>query len=241
MQSIKMSRISEITESLHALPCLSGLAGEELAVIGQMSSLLKVARNETLFEETDRVRFFFIMKNGSVKLYKTSQEGKELIVKIMAPGDYLCCAPLFAGGKYFMSAVALEDSTLVAIPADAFKGMLSDSLGDMGLKIIAGLCGRIRYLSNLVEDLTFKDVEQRVISALIRLADEKSPLDKTVTLTMTHQDIASLTGTVREVVSRTMSRLKKEGVIIDSSVRGFTVDKEKLVDLLNRKNPLLPV
>jgi CRP/FNR family transcriptional regulator len=106
-----------------------------------------------------------------------------------------------------------------------------------GLKIIAGLCSRVRHLSNLVEDLTFKDVEERVMLALLRMAEEKAADVRQVNLAVTHQDIAAITGSVREVVSRTMSRLKKEGVIIDSSAKGFLIDKENLLKLLGRKEP----
>lgn len=234
-----MNNLSEIVRDLHVLPCLTSLGNEDLAAVGRMANFRKVPRNEVLFEETDAVQYFFIVKAGFVKLYKTSQEGKELIIKIMGPGDYLCCAPLYAGGRHFMSAVAIEDTTLLAIPAAAFKEVLSDSLGPIGLKIVSGLCGRIRYLSNLVEDLTFKDVEQRVILALMRLAEEKAPSERTVSLSVSHQDIASMTGTVREVVSRTMSRLKKEHVVTDSSVKGFTVDKERLLWHLFKKYPYI--
>lgn len=232
-----MDTFSEIIHDLQVLPCLAGLSSEDLAAIGRMTNFRKIRKNEVLFEETEAVQYFFIVRAGSVKLSKNSQEGKELIVKIMGPGDYLCCAPLYAGGRHFMSAVAREDSALLAIPAVSFKEFLSGSLGPMGLKIIGGLCGRISYLSNLMEDLTFKDVEQRVMLALMRLAEEKSPSDRMTALTVTHQDIASMTGTVREVVSRTMSRLKKEHVVTDSSAKGFTVDKERLLWHLFKKYP----
>jgi CRP-like cAMP-binding protein len=74
----------------------------------------------------------------------------------MRPGDYFCCSPLFEGGRYVVNAVSLEDSTLVVIPVDAFKRIILDGVNGAGLKIIAGLCSRVRHLSNLVEDLTFK-------------------------------------------------------------------------------------
>lgn len=97
--------------------------------------------------------------------------------------------------------------------------------------------GRIKLFksSPLVGTLTFKDVEHRVILALQRFTEEKSSQGKLVSLSLTHQDIASITGTVREVVSRTMLRLKKDGIISDSGVGGFTVDRKKLAHLLNEK------
>jgi CRP/FNR family transcriptional regulator len=230
-----MNPYSEIVHDLRLLPCLSGLAGEEISFMEQMARPRKVPKGIVLFEEEEAVEFFFIVKQGAVKLYKTSKEGRELIVKIMGPGDYFCCAPLYAGGKYFVGAVALEDSLLITIPAEDFKKTLRSEVTEMGWKVISGLCNKIRYLAKLVEDLTFKDVEERVILTLAQLAEDRAPDTRVASLQLTHQDIASMTGTVREVVSRAMSRLKKEGVIIDSTVKGFRIDKEKLLKLLHKR------
>lgn len=231
-----MHHISEIARNLRILPCLSGLRDEDLTIIEQVARLKRFAKNEVVFEESDYAKFFFIVISGSIKLYKSSDEGRELVIRVMGHGDYFCCAPIYVTGSYSVSAVAIEDSTLIEIPAVDFKKMLTSSVGEMGMKIISGLCARIRYLSELVEDLTFRDVEQRVMLTLLRLMEDRPFKEDIVTLTVTHQDIASMTGTVREVVSRTMSRLKKEGVIVDSTARGFNVNRERLLKLLNRKS-----
>ncbi|GAB4417484.1 MAG: Crp/Fnr family transcriptional regulator [Thermodesulfovibrionales bacterium] len=235
--NLQMNNTSEIAHGLRALPCLSGLRDEDLAAIEQVARLKRFGKNEIIFEELDCAKFLFIVVMGSVKLYKTSDEGRELIIKVIRQGDYFCCAPIYAAATYPVNAMSLEDSTLIEIPAADFKRMLRSRVGEMGLKIISGLCARIKYLSELVEDITFKDVEQRVIMALFRLSEERPFNEKIITLTVTHQDIASMTGTVREVVSRTMSRLKKEGIITGSSARGFNVKRERLLKLLSRNYP----
>lgn len=231
----QMNHAPEINHDLRVLPCLSGLGDEDLIIIGQMSGLKGVAKDDIVFQESEPMDFFFIVKTGSIKLYKTSIDGRELTIKVMRAGDYFCCAPLYADGRCTVSAVALENSNLVAIPAGDFKEMLSNGVSMFGLHLITGLCQRIKYLSNLVEDLTFKDVEQRVALLLLRLAEEKTQEDTIVSISITHQDIAAMTGTVREVVSRTITRLKKKGVITDRSVRGFKIDKQGLSKLLNKK------
>ncbi len=63
----------------------------------------------------------------------------------------------------------------------------------------------------------------------LRSAREQAGKDNIVPLSLSHQDIASMTGTVREVVSRTIAKLKKDYIIIDSSIKGFKVDKNKIV------------
>lgn len=230
-----MNAVSEMIHDLCLLPCLSGLNEESLSIMAQLARIREVGKNDIIFEESGLVEYYFILKRGTVKLHKTSPRGRELIVKVMGPGDYFCCEPLYAGGRYLVGAVALEDSTLIVIPSEDFKETLGKAVGESAWKVILGLCSRIRYLSSLVEDLTFKDVEGRIILTLARLAEERSPEDGLVSLALTHQDIALMTGTVREVVSRIMSRLKRDGVIVDSHVRGFKIDKNMLLSLLSKK------
>jgi CRP/FNR family transcriptional regulator len=223
--------VSEIVHDLRTFPCLSGLKDEDMAALGEQAHIRAFPKHGVLFREGDPANFIFIVKTGRIKLFKTSSEGRELSIKILRPSEYFCCAPLYHEGKYSVSAVAKEDSTLVVIPSKHFKNLIGLSVNDVGLRMIAGLCSKINYLSGLVEEISFRDVEQRIILVLSRLAEEKLPDKNIVSLAVTHQDIASMTGTVREVVSRTMLKLKKEKVIVDSSARGFKVDKEKLAKL----------
>lgn len=227
-----MSQVSLPIDDLRVLPCLSYLTGEDYAAIEGMAEMRTESKNATLFLEGDPVEFFFVVKSGTIKLFKSSPGGRDLLIRKMGPGDYFCCAPIYASSVYYVSAMAVKDSVLVALPAQEFKSLLSSSFSEMGLRMMRSLCGRIKYLSELVEDLTFKNVEQRVMIAIWRSAEEVSPGKKVVTLSLTHQEIASITGTVREVVSRAMLKLKKDHVIIESSINGFTVDRGKLMALL---------
>lgn len=231
-----MSPVPEIIDDLRSLPCLSGLGKDDLVSMGEMTRIKEISKNEAIFEESDPVRFFFVVKTGTVKLYKTSREGRELIIKIMGPGDYFCCAPLCAGGNYMVRAIALEDTTLIVIPSGTFMKALRNTVTEVGWRIISGLCKKIHYLSGLLEDLAFKDVEKRVMTTLLTLSSQIPQQNGFISLQLSHQDVASMTGTVREVVSRTMSKLKKEGVITHSSVKGFTIDRGRLSTLVNRQS-----
>lgn len=214
-----MNLASDLREDLRTLPCLSGLKEDELSAISEQAHLKKFSRNQFLFRESEPVDFFFIVKKGRIKLFKTSEKGKELIIKIMGPSDYFCCAPIYSDKRYSVSAVPIEDTEAVVIPVRDFMEMIDATVGEMGMRIIKGLCGRIKYFSNLVENISFKDVEHRVLRTLLRVAEEESCEDEIVSLAVTHQDIAAMTGTAREVVSRTMSKLKREGIIIDSNIK----------------------
>ncbi len=222
-----------IVKELKVLPCLSLLTEEDLERIGNGLEIKNIKKNDVIFSEAEPVRDIFIVKKGSVKLYKTSSDGRELIIRIMKEGDYFCCAAALSGERYFVSASAIEDSVVVTLSLHLFKKRLFGNIDPLTMKLIKGLCNRIRYLSSVVEELTFMNVEQRIGNLLFRFAEECGGGDE-VELSLTHQEIASMVGTVREVVSRVMSRFKKEGIILDSNVKGFRVSKERLLEMLSR-------
>jgi CRP/FNR family transcriptional regulator len=230
-----MNPLTEVLDGLRSFPCLSGLGKDDLLFMGKLTKIKKINRNEVLFEETDQAKFFFVLKSGTVKLYKTSQEGRELVIRIMGLGDYFCCAPLCSGGYYMVRAIAIEDTTLIVIPSEAFINALRNTVSETGWKIITGLCNKIYFMSSLIEDLAFKDVEKRVMATLLTLSSQMPQQGELISFQLSHQDVASMTGTVREVVARTMSKLKKEGVVTHTSVKGFTIDRARLSMLLNKQ------
>ncbi|MEO5357716.1 MAG: Crp/Fnr family transcriptional regulator [Nitrospirae bacterium YQR-1] len=212
-------------DQLRLLPCLSEFSDDDLDDIGKKSFVKKYCKNDFVFLASDEVKFFFIIESGAIKLYKNSVEGREIVIRVMEMGEHFCCAPIYVDNKNMVNAVAVEDTTVLAIPVDDFTAMLFNGLSDFGLKILRTLCSRVKHLSSIVENITFKDVEMRVLKVLVDSADRKNPEAETVPLTLTHQEIAAMTGTVREVVSRTMSRLRKCGIVTSGNQREFIINK----------------
>lgn len=228
-----MKSLSELFDSeLKKFPCLSNLNDSELSKFSEKARFKQLKKSEVLFRESEPLNFFYIVHSGRIKLYKTSPDGRELLIKFMGPGDYFCCAALFSGNKALVSAYAVEDSSIIIMPASDFKTIISEAFNETGLRILMGLCRRINYLSKLLEEMSFKDVDERIAITLLRICNERFPNQKLVSLSLSHQEIASMTGTVREVVSRSMAKFKQKGIITETTVRGFTLDTEKLSKIL---------
>jgi len=216
-------------EEIRVLPCLSLFEDDEVDCLKEWIEVRSCKKDEVLFSEQEPVRYVFIVRAGRIKLFKSSSDGKELVIRIMRAGDYFCCASVLSDGKHLVNGIAMEESEVLMIPSEFFKNRLFEGVNPVVKRIIKGLCGRIRYLSQLVEDITFMNVEGRILHLLDRVAkDSFEDGSDEVTLSFTHQDIAAMTGTVREVVSRVMSKLKKENVIVKSTLRGFTVNIKRL-------------
>ena len=218
-------------DSLRIIPCLSRLRREELDLIANKSELLHYSKGTMVFAQSDPIEFIFIVEKGLLKAYKNSLEGRELIIGFFEPGDHFCFPIHKVKSRHLVNTIALKDSTLIVIPIEYFDNFLKSALSEEGYRIILGLCTKIHLLSDIIEDMAFKNVEQRVIKALLKVAEEQKSDTHHIKIEITHQNIASMTGTVREVVSRTMSKLKKKGIILESDVHGFTINTQKLRDL----------
>ncbi|KJU81713.1 Crp/FNR family transcriptional regulator [Candidatus Magnetobacterium bavaricum] len=229
---VKVKKPDDTGSILQCMPCLMAFSEDELSVIQSNAVRKKCCRNDYLFWEGDEIRFVFVVESGHIKLFKTSEEGREIVIRIMRAGDYFCCAPLYADRKNMVNAIALEDTSLVLIPAEAFHETIYSGLTPMGTRVLSTICDRVKHLSGIIESLTFKDVVKRVLMILLNAANEKDPDSNIVSLSLTHQEIASMIGTVREVVSRTMSRLRKEEVVFDSTSREFKVNKQMIIEAL---------
>jgi CRP/FNR family transcriptional regulator len=144
-----------------------------------------------------------------------SAAGREQVLSIEAPGSSIAELPVFDGGKYPASASALEDSEVLFISRKDFQNFCREH-PEVALKVIAVVGSRLRRLVGIIEELSFTTVRQRLISLLLRLAESSGTPSREgvrLELTKSHQDLAAELGTVRELVSRNLSRLQAEGFL----------------------------
>lgn len=218
-------------EKLRVFPCLSFLSEEELYRIRACSKRQHFKKGDIVFTEGEPVRYFFIVEDGLVKTSKTSRKGKEIIVYLFEHGDYFCFPTHKVSPIYIVSATVLMDSTLIIIPIEEFEMMLNKAACATSYHIIQGLCDKISHLANMIEDITFRDVEQRVVKTIVSMANGCPSNKGIVQLCATHQYIAAMSGTVREVVARTMGKLKRKGIIVHSDINGFSVNIHRLMEM----------
>ena len=172
-------------------------------------------RGETLFSEGDECHGLFVVATGRIRIFKLSPSGREQVLAVEGPGSSFAELPVFDGGVYPASASALEDAEVLFISRKDFQNYCREH-PEVALKVLAVVGSRLRRLVGIIEDLSFTTVRQRLISLLLRLAQGGGTTTKQgvrVELTTTHQDLAAELGTVRELVSRNLSRLQAEGLL----------------------------
>ncbi len=172
-------------------------------------------RGELLFSEGDSCTGLFLVAKGKIRIFKMSATGREQVLAIEGPGSSFAELPVFDGGNYPASASALEDTEVLFISRKDFQNFCRQH-PEVALKVLAVVGSRLRRLVGIIEDLSFTTVRQRLIAVILRMVQVSGTSSKEgvhVELTMSHQDLAAELGTVRELVSRNLSRLQAEGFL----------------------------
>lgn len=174
------------------------------------------ARDETLFLEGEAAKGLFLVQAGLIKIYALSESGREQIVELQRPGDSVAELPLFDEGPYPASAAAMEASVVLFIPKQVFLDVLAHR-PELGKTVIAALARRMRKLVLLIQDLSLRQVRQR----LARLLLEEAGGRQAFPMRFTNDELAARLGSVRDVISRTLSGLQSDGFI---QLRGRQVE-----------------
>lgn len=225
---------TNIAEVLGKTALLAGLSQSELHLLAARTVRKLFSAEELLFSEGEPCNGVHIIARGKVRIFKTSASGREQVLAVNLPGESIAELPVFDGGPYPASAVALEETEIAFISRRDFHTYCMEH-PEVSLKVLSVVGARLRRLVGIIEELSFTTVRQRLVSMLVRLADtEGHETERGIefTLPATHQELAHQLGTVRELVSRNLMRLQAEG-LLDVDARQIVVkDRKGLAALL---------
>lgn len=164
-------------------------------------------KKDVIFKEGEYPRWLYFVEKGMVKLFKTSDDGRELIVKMVHPGEFLGFLALFQEDAYPESATAVEDCSIKLIPKSDFAALVFGNR-DVNIRFIKMLANHIAEREQQLIELAYHSVRRRVASTLINLYDQtQAPVH------LLREDLASLAGTAKETLIRTLTDFKNEGLI----------------------------
>jgi len=199
----KLAALSEIA-------LFAALSESELQGLAQRAVEKRFDPDDVLFWEGEPCSGIFLIIQGSVKIFRTSAGGREVMLSIEKAPASVAELPLFDGGPYPASVRAVEPAVTLFINKNDFQQFCRQN-PDVALKILAVVGRRLRHLVGLVETMTFGSVTQRLAKMLLEAA--KAAGSDTFDLPATHQELASRLGTVREVISRNLGRFRAQGLI----------------------------
>jgi len=209
-------------KALSKVPLFSGLSEGELGFLLERVVSKKYSASEMVFSEGEPCAGLFVVESGSVRIYKSSPGGREQVLSIEGPGGSIAELPVFDGGNYPASVIAIEDTVLLFVSRQDFQALCL-AHPQVSLKVLKVVGGRLRRLVGIIEELSFTTVRHRLSAYLLRMAKKegrKVAQGVEITLPTNNQELAAQIGTVRELVSRNLSRLQAEGLI---TIDGRTV------------------
>jgi CRP/FNR family transcriptional regulator len=187
---------------------------------------------QTIFNEGDPCAGLYVVVSGHVRIAKTSAGGREQVLSIDGPGSSVAELPVFDGGEYPASVTAVGEASLLFVSKQAFQELCL-AHPQVALKVLRVVGGRLRRLVGIIEELSFTTVRHRLAALLLRLAKTEgtalSDGKVLITLPENNQEVASQIGTVRELVSRNLSRFQSEG-LIEIDGRKLTINNLKAIE-----------
>ena len=222
--SLKTISAMSSVELLESSPHFSGLNDDAFERISRLMVERRVDKDEIVWLEGEPGRALYFVASGLIKLFKTSAEGKEQIVKVIRPGESFGDSALFDINGNTVSAQALVPSVLYGIEKSELEPLVRQH-PQLALNMIKVLARQMHDYLSLVEDLAFKRVTSRLARILLKYSSEATVHNPS---TFTQQEIAAVAGTVREVIGRSLKTLEKEGIIKLDRSRIIITDSQAL-------------
>jgi len=188
----------------------------ELASIAAVAKTRRYAKDDAVFHADEIGDVFYLIREGQVKVTMTSPEGKEIILSILAAGDFFGEMALFDNEPRSATVIAIEPLEVVSIWRTDFLHILSENF-PITQKVLGELSKRLRNASNRIESLATMDVYGRLARFFLDLARQSGKVidnEYVAVIRPTHQAIANMIGTSRETVSRLIHDLMKQNLLL---------------------------
>jgi CRP/FNR family transcriptional regulator, nitrogen oxide reductase regulator len=197
------------------LPFFRHLPSEAILEINRLFEDRDVEAGQAIYFEGDPGEHLFLVATGKVKLSRTAFSGREVLLDILRAGEYFGNLAILSGRGYAETAIAQTDCCILHISAPDFEKILKVH-PDVTMKVLQAVGQRLEESQEIVKQLSTYTADQRIAASLIRLARKLGEQKQTgllIQLPFSRQDLAAMTGTTIETVSRVMSRFSAEGLI----------------------------
>ncbi len=219
-----------LDEVLRRTTIFRRLSPDDRRRLAAVASVREFEKGTSLFAEGDASDSLYTVVAGRVKVFKMTARGTDIILEIFGPGDPVGALAAYEGRAYPASAVALEPTTCVIVPRQAFFSLL-ETYPTMVRGLLIGLTHRLVELTNRLTELSGGRVEARLARFLLKLADDmgqRRPEGTFIPLALSRQEIADMIGTTIETSIRIMSRWGKENVVRTEKDGFVVVDRSAL-------------
>jgi|SRR5579875_2130065 len=216
---------------LSTIRLFQNLPPATVTAVAERMYLRSVETGAFLFIAGTTADAVYLLAAGRIKVIRETDEGDEVILRVVQPGEVFGGAGGWGDAVYPASAVALDEVSVLRLSARDFLALI-DRFPDFALALIRELATRLREAELRIQDLQTERTERRIAHALLRLADKMgSETDQgiLIDLSFTRQDLAELAGTTLSTASRTLSGWDQRGLIDAGRKHVVIMDREALV------------
>jgi CRP-like cAMP-binding protein len=229
MFAMSTAKPSNAMEILRKVAIFADLSESELQFLAERAVPRDFETGDIVFSEGEPCAGLFIVETGALRIFKSSPSGREQVLSVEGPGSSVAELPVFDGGNYPASTSAAVQTRVLFVSKQDFYSLCLVH-PKVALKVLKVVGARLRRLVGIIEELSFTTVRSRLVSFLLRIAREgkKTARGMEGQLPASNQELASHIGTVRELVSRNLSRLQAEGLIMMEGKTVVVPDVAKL-------------
>ena len=211
----------------------------DLGVKDEMHSTLEnhdvidYKKKQTIYVEGQHPNKLYYIQSGKVKIYKTSDAGKELIIELLSAGDFFGHIPLIENSVYEEFAETLEESSIRVIPRKEFERLITTDQ-EIAFKVIKLLANNIIDKEQQLVALAYHSLRKRVADALLTLKKKYAKEgEELFSISISREDLANITGTATESLIRTLSDFKNEKLIAIKDGKITLLQEKRLQNLFN--------
>lgn len=211
---------------IEMVPIFSSLTKDEMFEIAMITTEKAVDKGETIYSAGFLTDSLYVIHKGRVKIVRLNESGKEQIIRVLGPGQFIGELAIFNREPASDSAIALEKTIMCKIDGQDIKGLMA-RFPSIAYKILEELSQRLQKAETLVEDISLSSVERRIAKSILQMETEG-----TIQLQMSKGDWASHLGMSQETLSRKLTAFQDHGLIELVGHRGIKViNHEGLEDI----------
>ncbi|ARU03520.1 hypothetical protein CCO03_01415 [Comamonas serinivorans] len=199
-------------ELLDRVPLLSALTDGQKAQVARLMVKRRFERGETLVKQDMKFNALFVLLTGQVRVVRTNEQGREVILATLQRGDYIGEMSLIDHQPHSATVKADQQTEVLMLGRTAFESCLPEP-GSLAHALLHGLVQRLRQADQTIECLALSDVQGRVKRALLEMAVRDAQGELRIRDKVSRQDIAKRVGASREMVSRVLGSLQAQQLI----------------------------
>jgi CRP-like cAMP-binding protein len=194
-------------------PLFRHLSDDEVQNISLNKITESHKRGSIIYQEGNRMKGFYCVQAGIVKIYKTGFDGKEQIIRFAKPGDIIGYRSVISSEPACTTTEVLEDCVLCQIPTEILLGLVKTN-GNFAVELMKLTCKELGEANAYITDIAQKTVKERLAEILLHLQDEFGEDQQGIlNISLTREELSNIVGTATESIIRLLSEFKNDRLI----------------------------